>query len=213
MSISDRILKIVNKLFDGNKRAFSLCVGVSSAVIENIVGKRKSNPSYEVTYKILSSLDNICPEWLLLGKGDMLKLNNQKPLNSDLSLPRIPINASTGFLVDLQTDKESLSCQYEKIIPSLPHYDFTMLMHGDSMLPNYVSGDELACLFVNSQEFVQWGRVFVLDTTQGIILKTIIEDGDKVICKSLNPSSYGDFSILKSDINALALVVGVIRRL
>lgn len=59
MNINERITQIINELYAGNKRAFSLAIGASPAVIENIVGKRKSNPSFEITNKIISSIDNI----------------------------------------------------------------------------------------------------------------------------------------------------------
>lgn len=78
MTINERITQIINDLFEGNKRAFSIAVGVSPAVIENIVGKRKSAPSFEVTSKIVSSIDNINTEWLIAGKGNMLKSTETK---------------------------------------------------------------------------------------------------------------------------------------
>ena len=73
MTINQRITDLINTLYSGNKRAFSIAINVSPAVIENIVGKRQSAPSYEITSKIISSIDNISIEWLMTGKGNMLK--------------------------------------------------------------------------------------------------------------------------------------------
>lgn len=72
MSINDRIQEIIDSLYSGNKRAFSLAIGVSPSVIENIVGKRKSNPSFDVTNKIINSIENINIEWLMTGNGKMM---------------------------------------------------------------------------------------------------------------------------------------------
>nr|WP_236707611.1 S24 family peptidase [Bacteroides cellulosilyticus] len=54
------------------------------------------------------------------------------------------------------------------------------------------------------------GKVHVLDTAQGILIKRTYEDGDKIRCVSYNPE-YPDFSIDKSEIYSMSLVVGLIR--
>lgn len=76
MTIHDRLLKIIDEFYSGNKRSFSQSVGVSAAVIENIVGKRKSMPSFQVLEKIILSLENIDVLWLMTGKGEMLRVQN-----------------------------------------------------------------------------------------------------------------------------------------
>ena len=76
MTINQRIAEIINKLFRNNKRAFSAAIGVNPSVIENIVGKRRSSPSFDITNKIISSIENINIEWLMTGKGEMLKIND-----------------------------------------------------------------------------------------------------------------------------------------
>ena len=54
------------------------------------------------------------------------------------------------------------------------------------MLPEYHSGDELACLYIKNTSFVQWGRCHVLDTAQGIIVKRIFDSGEFIRCVSDN---------------------------
>lgn len=76
-TINQRITKIIAELYSGNKRAFSNKIGVSAAVIENIVGKRQSSPSFDITNKILLSLDNISADWLITGKGEMFKCSSE----------------------------------------------------------------------------------------------------------------------------------------
>lgn len=72
MTINDRFNEIIKSLFNGNKRAFAQQVGVSPTVIENVVGTRKGKPSYDVLYKIIANA-NISPEWLMTGRGNMLR--------------------------------------------------------------------------------------------------------------------------------------------
>ena len=66
MSINERFETIIKVLFNNNKRAFAKTVGVSPTVVENIVGTRKGNPSYEVLRKVCANA-NISAEWILFG--------------------------------------------------------------------------------------------------------------------------------------------------
>lgn len=76
MTINERIEYLINVLFSGNKRAFSKAIDVSPTVTDNIVGKRQSSPSFEVTHKIISSIDNISIEWLMTGIGEPIRSNS-----------------------------------------------------------------------------------------------------------------------------------------
>jgi phage repressor protein C with HTH and peptisase S24 domain len=78
------------------------------------------------------------------------------------------------------------------------------------MMPNFHPGDEVACLRVNEARFLQWGRVYVLDTEQGIVIKRIYDNGDSIRCASYNPE-YPDFNVPKEDIRSYNLVVGALR--
>lgn len=72
MTINERVDTIITELYNGNKRAFSIFIGVSPTVIENVVGTRQGKPSYDVLEKICAKA-NISGDWLLTGKGSMLK--------------------------------------------------------------------------------------------------------------------------------------------
>jgi hypothetical protein len=73
MSINERFEKIIKDFYRGNKRAFSRAVGVSPSVVENVVGTRKGNPSFEVLQKVLVANERINAEWLVVGNGKMAK--------------------------------------------------------------------------------------------------------------------------------------------
>ncbi|MDR1717986.1 MAG: helix-turn-helix transcriptional regulator, partial [Prevotella sp.] len=59
-------------------------------------------------------------------------------------------------------------------------------------------------------QFIQWGKVHVLDTTQGLVIKRIYDAGDSIRCNSFNPD-YPDFEIPKNEIYFISLVVGLLR--
>lgn len=124
--------------------------------------------------------------------------------------PRIPYDAAAGTLTDAVDGISNYQCEQVPVISLFPRYDFTIRVIGKSMEPEYYSGDEVACLRINEKRFLQWGRVHVLDTTQGVIIKKIYDGGEKIICKSCNPE-FPDFSIPKDDIWSYNLVVGSLR--
>ena len=49
MSINERLKTIIEEQYNGNKRAFSMAIGVTPTVIENVVGSRQGKPSFDVT--------------------------------------------------------------------------------------------------------------------------------------------------------------------
>lgn len=124
--------------------------------------------------------------------------------------PRIPFDAAAGALSVAMPGVSALQCEQFPIIPTFPDYDFTIIARGDSMTPDILSGDELACVFVQESRFIQWGRPHVLDTAQGIVLKRIFNQKDSILCRSAN-KDYPDFEIPKDEILHLAIVVGLIR--
>lgn len=185
---------------------------------------------------ILMAYPDISPEWLLTGKGEMLKTNctsrqnfvDQPPVviskNAEISAdmqvsdrrnyptrPRIPIDAAAGSLSIALTSVSQGECEQLPVIPTFPQYDFTIAARGESMQPVIESGDELACRFIHESAFIQWGRIHVLDTAQGIVVKRIFESNGHIICRSDN-KNYPDFPVTKEEIYHMALVVGLIRQ-
>ena len=79
------------------------------------------------------------------------------------------------------------------------------------MYPRYKNGDILAIKILKDPTFFQWGRVYVLNTTQGCVVKRLLpsaDDDNIIICHSENSSGYPDYKIMKSDILGIAIVVG-----
>lgn len=135
---------------------------------------------------------------------------NGNEKSSCLTKPRIPYTAAAGSITNALDGVKEYDCEQIPVIQSFPKYDFTIVIKGDSMEPKYEGGDEVACKRVDGTSFIQWGKVHVLDTAQGIVIKRIYEDGEKIKCVSYNPE-YPPFSIDKSEIYSISLVVGLLR--
>ena len=73
-TINQRIKEIVNQLFDGNKASFAKQVNVRPTTLYNCLKKENpSMPSGEILEKIVAKIEDLSAEWLLTGKGEMLK--------------------------------------------------------------------------------------------------------------------------------------------
>lgn len=217
-------------------RALEQRIGSSNGVISRSISKGTDISSQWVS-KIIEAYPDLNPTWLLTGKGEMLKTNcvsrvtpgDQMPVvsrkdtdNSSIdqadnaiissTRPRIPMDAAAGSLSIALDGVTASECERLQVIPTFPKYDFTITARGDSMMPDFISGDELACAFVQESRFIQWGRPHVLDTAQGVVLKRIFDQAVSILCRSINPA-YPDFEIPKSEIYHMALVVGLIRHL
>ena len=180
--------------------------------------------SEENTTRFLAYYKTVNPEWLLTGQGSMLKnTNDLKSENKDLlknykvdsdvktGIPLIPIEAMAGFGGgDIQVLE--LDCEFFTI-PTFRGADFLIQVKGSSMYPKYNSGDIVACKKLNLNDlFFQWNKVYVLDTEQGALIKRIDigADDDHVMIVSDN-EKYRPFPLHKSKINAISIVMGVIR--
>jgi phage repressor protein C with HTH and peptisase S24 domain len=138
---------------------------------------------------------------------DLLEAGSQYDENTR---PRVPYNGQAGSLTEVVDGVTAVECEYVPVVPLFPRYDFTLRITGESMEPYIRSGDEVACLRVDESSFLQWGRVHVLDTAQGIVIKKIFDAGDGIRCVSFN-KDYPDFVIPKHEIYSFNLVVGLIR--
>lgn len=184
----------------------------------NFKGKSKSTPlNSNAIEDILTIYPDINSDWLLTGKGEMLKSDNIKAISAGPKegIPLLPYDAFAGIGDSTVNGVAFDTIEERYVIPLFDglKVDFMLPVRGSSMYPKYSSGDVVACRLVNELLFVQWNKVYVIDSiSQGILMKRLIksEDPKKVICRSDN-KDYGDFEVPLEDIRNIALVVGVIR--
>ncbi|HUH35109.1 MAG TPA: S24 family peptidase [Moheibacter sp.] len=170
---------------------------------------------------IITKCDFINANWLLTGKGEMLKDTQLKasaildPNEFSKSIPLIPVDAFAGIGDNGGYSISESAIEDRYIIPLFDGkgVDFLISVRGSSMYPKYSSGDIVACRFVRELLFIQWNKVYVLDSkSQGSMIKRLIKSNNPktVICRSDN-KDYGDFEVPMEDIQSIALVVGAIR--
>ena len=211
MTINERFEQIIGTLFKGNKSAFANAIGVTPSVVDNIVGKRQGKPSFDVVEKV-SALAEINIDWLITGKGDMLKSSKGiKPTKDGTGIPLIPVEAMAGCFTGSQTILLQECDHY--VVPAFKNADFLIYVRGDSMQPRYFSGDMVACKMLSPTDlFFQWGKIYVLDTDQGALIKKV-EQGtdDETITLVSENENYKPFQIPRRAVYHIAIVMGLIR--
>lgn len=138
--------------------------------------------------------------WLLTGEGEMLNKEQQeerKDVLSDYETYLLPMTTHAGSLTGVADDGALLQ-NCEKVISPIKGIDFAITVYGDSMSPEYPSGSRLLIKRIDPSIFIDWGKVFVLDTSNGVIVKEVhtCEKEGYVTCHSINPDpKYADFDV------------------
>lgn len=220
-------------------KQFIDCKGLSVSAFEKSVGM--SNASFGKSLKnkgaigtdklenILKVYPELSATWLLTGCGDMLKQTSgadgdtsraskdldARPMdraNPGATRPRIPFAAAAGALSIATDAAGDADCERFPVITTFPAYDFTIKIEGDSMAPDYLSGDELACRFVDDPANIKWGEPHILDTRDGVVFKIPYYGGDQIMCRSINPDGPS-FLVDRADVLHVASIVGFTRQL
>ena len=122
------------------------------------------------------------------------------------SVPLLPISAVAGGLNDFVLSVKNSDC--EQIISPIKGADFAISVTGESMQPEYPQGSQVLIKKINEKAFIEWGKVYVLDTCNGTVLKKIYptDDESKIKCVSIN-SEYLPYDVSLDDIYGIYRVL------
>lgn len=118
-------------------------------------------------------------------------------------VPLIPVEAHAGSLVDFADAVSNYDC--ELVVSPVRGASFAIQVTGESMSPAYPNGARILCQRINETAFVEWGKVYLLDTVNGAILKQVLRSDQPghIICQSLNPApEYAPFEVETKHIRA-----------
>ena len=194
-----------------SQSAFEKSTGLSNGYVNNI----SKGIGAEKLQRIIEIYPELSQTWLLTGEGEMLRTApDDSAADKQKTLPLIPFEALAGYL---STDNEGVmveDCE-QYVIPEFDRRgaEFIIRVSGSSMYPKYSNGDLLGCKKIEDILFFQWGKIYVLDTSQGALVKRVYPHDDDafITLVSDNKKVYPPFPIPKSDIRSLSIVVGVIR--
>ena len=215
MTVKERLTAFI-KAENISQAAFEKTVGLSNGYVNNI--RRSIQP--EKIQRIAQSFPQLNTGWLLTGEGNMAKSStntNVSPTNNDCMqsglfaaplVPLLPISAQGGTLNSFVTSVQMKDV--EKIISPISGADLAMTISGDSMAPEYPSGSKVFIKKIDHSAFIEWGKTYVLDTCNGVVVKRIIpgEKDNAVKCISINPDPlYAPFEVRCSDIYGMYKVM------
>lgn len=164
---------------------------------------------------IIDNYHDLNLEWFFDDNSPMLHQDTDDSIRKYKGIPLIPVEAMAGYANgDVQVMEYELEDFYN--IPDFENKGVKFLIRasGSSMYPKYSNGDILACRPVTDLSFFQWGKVYVLDTDQGPLVKRLFacsDDDNCLECRSENKENYPPFRIKKSSIRKVSIVVGVVR--
>lgn len=200
----DRFLQYLEYKGITENRATIEC-GLSQGLLHQ-AKSGKSDLGAKTIDKILTKYQDLSREWLLYGEGKMLKTSTEQTETTPYTVPLVPISAQGGSFNDFVVSVRDSDC--EKVISPVKHVDFALTVTGDSMAPEYPGGSQVLVRKVNERAFIEWGRVYVLDTCNGTVIKKLNpgRDDDEVLCVSVNPD-YQPFYVKLSDVYGLYRVM------
>lgn len=210
-TVKDRLVAFITYLGVGQGKFEKSC-GLANAYVSNI---RKSI-SPEKLQQIAQHYPELNTGWLMTGEGEMLRYDSDRRKIQDYSenrrvaklVPLIPIAAQGGNLNDFVVSVKESDC--EKVVSPISNADLAITVFGDSMAPEYPNGAQIFITKINAAAFIEWGKVYVLDTCNGTVIKILVpsERSEYVKCLSINPDpKYAPFEVALADIYGIYKVI------
>ena len=222
----DRLIAVIHHLKENrrifNDADFATSIGKARSYISEVKsGKRPLTEQFVL--QICSVFPELSKSWLLTGEGAMLvdlspsevqknssdveKTTSEEKLKQ---IPILPISAQGGSLNDFTHSVRKYDCEW--MSSPISDADFAIEVAGDSMTPEYPAGARVLIKRINESAFIEWGKVFVIDTENGVVLKKVVpaDDDNCIRCVSINPHpNYAPFNIPKTSIYGMYVVLGM----
>lgn len=151
----------------------------------------------------------------MTGEGEMLKETGENIASTSIEegivgkfIPLLPISAQGGSLNDFIVSVRESDC--EKVVSPIRGADFAMTVAGDSMAPEYPNGSQVHVKKINERAFIEWGKVYVVDTCNGAVIKRVVpsERDGYIKCISINRDPiYAPFEIDMNDVYGIYRVM------
>ena len=193
--VKDRLLRFL-KYLNLSQLKFEESVNLSRGFVNNI-GDSIRESSLQ---KIKAVYPELNVTWLKVGIGEMIldgesEVTLKTPLENLMQqsegttaklVPLLPISAQGGSLNDFVVSVKNSDC--EKVVSPIKGADYAIPVSGDSMAPEYPNGSHIFIKKINERAFIEWGKVYVLDTCNGTVVKVLVpsEKEGFVKCLSIN---------------------------
>lgn len=227
MEKKDRLLKLIEHYSNGNKSEFARMIGVSPQAVNTWISRN----TFDIDI-IYAKCVNILPEWLLTGKGAMLKTSSNNKTNVEqeqvstnktdestplvtydpnVEVPYYDVDFVAGF--DLIINDQTFLPTANIVVYGFEKAQMWCNATGNSMYPKICHGDMIA-LRECTLEDVQYGEIYavVLDTIRTIKILRKSEDPNKFRFIPINTEEYDEQEFCKSRILRVFEVLGNVSR-
>ena len=140
--------------------------------------------------------------------GEMTSNSFKNDRDDAPTIPLLPISAQAGSLNEFYVSVKDSDC--ERIVSPIKGVDFAISVAGESMAPEFPNGSQVLVKRINERAFIDWGKVYVLDTCNGTIIKVLVpsENEGCVRCLSINQDPrFAPYDILISDVQGFYRVL------
>ena len=198
-------LEYINKAFNAlringivrTQKDFANLCGVSEAQMSKAMKGDERNLTDNLIGKVQLAMEGkpqgVPEDWIK--EFPSLDKKREEPVAQPM-IPIIPTDAIAGTLMEFATSVTSYDC--ERMVSPIKGADYAIKVCGESMTPEYPNGSTIIIKKV-SDEFIEWGRCFCLDTCNGAVVKLVFptDDPQVVECRSINPD-YPPFKVKTS---------------
>lgn len=211
LKMTDRDVKRLRQNLGFTQKELAEKIGVSLKTIANY---ESGGVIPEVKQRLLKSLTDTPNEMkdsffeYSIGGNEIkptAELSGKPPYETYL----LPLSAMGGPLSGFAADSVTLA-NCEKIVSPIEDVDFAITIYGESMYPKYPSGARLLIKKINPDIFIDWGKAYVLDTSNGVIVKEVrMSDREGCIaCHSINPDpKFRPFDVPLSEVYGMYRVL------
>ena len=211
-----RVIEIMNEVLEYTKTnskqlAESLGFERPQAIYDVLNPQKKVGISKNMADKICNAYPSINKVYLLTGEGNLINKDiEESKSKSGYVTYLLPMSAMGGSLTGFAENGVTLQ-NCEAVISPIENVDFAITVYGESMSPEYPSGSRILIKKINPSIFIEWGKVYVLDTPNGVIVKEVRKCEGKpefITCHSINPDpKFSDFDVEMSEIYGMYRVL------
>lgn len=221
--MSTSIINAILSELDMKPGSFAKAIGAHPTQIYDLQSGKTKNISLAMADKIIDAFPRFNKSYLLAGEGEMLKDGGQNEERFEMPIGEyredeipdkyttrlVPMASMGGSLIGFEEEGVKRE-DCERVISPVAGADWAVPVCGDSMEPEYPNGSRVFVKQINPNDFIPWGNVFVLDTTNGLIIKMVkrSDKEDCIKCVSLNPSGrYQPFDVPMRTVRAMYRVL------
>lgn len=212
MGIGERIKKLL-EYKKVTPYTVSLHTGISQATMSRILNNSTAKPS-NGTVEILAKYFNTTSDWILTGRGEMIKPDNS--VSDTKGIPYYDMDVTASITESFHDVREEV--QYYINYPPLNDCDAAFPVYGDSMIPDFYPGEVILVREIRNVDSMLWGEPYLIitnaecDNLRTIKNVYLSEDRQKFILRATNPRYAGDTIVPRDCVLKIFLVKGKVNR-